>query len=106
MQIGDLDRRIIIEVPTKTANSYGEETLSWATYRTVWAKMEWKGGSEKEETQRITATSKICFYIRNLEISINEQNRINYNGEYYYINVINEIEGREKFLELETQKKD
>ena len=42
MQIGDLDRRIIIEVPTKTANSYGEETLSWATYRTVWAKMEWK----------------------------------------------------------------
>ena len=102
MQIGDLDRRIRIEVPTKTANSYGEETLIWESYRIVWAKMEWKGGSEKEETQRITATSKICFYIRNLDISINEQNRISYDGKYYYINVINEIEGRESFLELET----
>ena len=106
MQIGDLDRRIRIEQPIKTANSYGEETLEFSTYRTVWAKMEWKGGSEKEETQRITATAKICFYIRNLDISINEQYRINYDGEYYYIKVINEIEGRESFLELETTKKD
>tara|TARA_R110002050_G_scaffold2385_2_gene13910 strand:+ start:3029 stop:3349 length:321 start_codon:yes stop_codon:yes gene_type:complete len=106
MQIGDLDRRIRIEQPIKTANSYGEETLVFSTYRTVWAKMEWKGGGEKEETQRITATSKICFYIRNLDISINEQNRINYDGQYYYIKVINEIEGRESFLELETEQKD
>lgn len=106
MQIGDLDRRILIEVPTKTANSYGEETLIWTTYRVVWAKMEWKGGSEKEETQRITATSKLVFTVRNLDISINEQNRISYNDKYYYIKVINEIEGREKFLELETTEKD
>ncbi len=106
MQIGDLDRRIIIEVPTITANSYGEETLSYATYLRVWAKMEWKGGMEKEETQRITATSKICFYIRNLDVSINEQNRIKYNDKYYYIKVINEIEGRDKFLELQTEQKD
>ena len=106
MQIGDLDRRVIIEVPTKTTNSYGEETLEFSTYRTVWAKMEWKGGSEKEETQRITATTKLVFTVRNLDISINEQNRINYDGEYYYIKVINEIEGREKFLELETTAKD
>lgn len=106
MQIGDLDRRIIIEVPTKTANSYGEETLSWATYRTVWAKMEWKGGMEKEETQKITATTKLVFTVRNLDISINEQNRISYDGQYYYIKVINEIEGRESFLELETEQKD
>jgi SPP1 family predicted phage head-tail adaptor len=106
MQIGDLDRRIRIEVPTKTANSYGEETLSWGAYRNVWAKMEWKGGSEKEETQRITATSKLVFTIRNLDISINEQNRINYDGKSYYIKVINEIEGRESFLELETEQKD
>jgi len=106
MQIGDLDRRIRIEVPTKTANSYGEETLSWGAYRSVWAKIEWRGGSEKEETQRITATSKLVFTIRNLDISINEQNRIDYNSKYYYIKVINEIEGRESFLELETEQKD
>ena len=82
MQIGDLDRRIIIEVATKTANSYGEVTLEFSTYRTVWAKMEWKGGMEKEETQRITATSKIWLCMRNLDIGINELNRINYDGKY------------------------
>ena len=106
MRIGELDRRIVIEAPTVTQNSYGEQVSSWATYRTVWAKMEWKGGSEKEETERMTATSKVCFYIRNLDISITEQNRILYDSKYYVINVINEIEGREAFLELETTIRD
>lgn len=106
MQIGDLDRRIILEVPTKNANSYGEEVLSWAVYRTVWAKIDWKGGSEKVEKEKITATSKVLFYIRNLDISINEEYRISYDSKYYYINVINEIDGRDRFLELETDRKD
>ena len=106
MRIGELDRRIVIEEPTVTQNTYGEQISSWSTYRTVWAKMEWKGGSEKEETERMTATSKVCFFIRNLDISITEQNRILYDSKYYVINVINEIEGREAFLELETTIRD
>ena len=106
MQIGDLDRRIVLEAPTKVSNTYGEETLTWATYRTVWAKVDWKGGSEKVEKEKITATSKVLFYIRNLDISINEEYRISYDSKYYYINVINEIDGRDRFLELETDNKD
>ena len=106
MQVGELDRRIVLEQPTKTPNNYGEEVLSWSTYRTVWAHMLWKGGSEKEELQRITATSKVIFTIRNLDVAVTNEYRINYDSKYYYINVINEVDGREAFLELETEQKD
>lgn len=106
MQIGQLDRRIMLEMPAKVANSYGEQTLTWSDYREVWAMVEWNGGKEQEETQRITATSKLHFYIRNIETSVNTEYRVLYKTKYYYIKVINEIDGRDKFLELITEQKD
>ncbi len=44
MLIGELDRRITIEQPVVTGNDYGETVIdTWITYRTVRAKVEWKG---------------------------------------------------------------
>tara|TARA_R110002051_G_scaffold280089_1_gene341630 strand:+ start:6516 stop:6836 length:321 start_codon:yes stop_codon:yes gene_type:complete len=106
MQIGSLDRRIVIEEPSTSPDDFGELIITWSTYRTVWADVNWKGGNEREELQRITATSKVVFTIRNLSIAVTEMMRINYDSKYYYIKVINEIDGRDAFLELETEQKD
>lgn len=106
MNIGELDRRIVIESPERSRDEYGEELLTWSTYRTVWAKVDWNGGNEKEELQRITAMAKVIFFIRNLDIAITKNLRILYQSKYYYVKVVNEIEGREAFLEIETEQRD
>tara|TARA_R110002074_G_scaffold196462_3_gene363281 strand:- start:1269 stop:1628 length:360 start_codon:yes stop_codon:yes gene_type:complete len=119
MTIGELDRRIIIEQPTVSPNSYGEVAVdSWIEHRTVWAKVEWDGGSETDETNKITATTKVNFYIRNLDLDafLNGSTgptmgyRINFSPQgtvkYYYIHNIEQIEGRERFLKIITEEKD
>jgi len=119
MLIGDLDRRIIIEQPTVSINNYGEVAIdSWIEVRTVWAKVEWKGGSEGEDSDKITATTKVNFYIRNLDLDsfLNGSaaptmaHRINFSpqgtAKYYYLHNVEQIEGRESFLKIITEEKD
>ena len=119
MTIGELDRRITIELPVLSINTYGESVKDeWQTVRTVWAKVEWKGGSEGEDSDKITATTKVNFYIRNLDMddfldgtnAPTMKHRINFtpqgSAKYYYIHNIEQIEGRESFLKIITEEKD
>ena len=50
--------------------------------------------------------AKVIFFIRNLDIAITKNLRILYQSKYYYVKVVNEIEGREAFLEIETEQRD
>ena len=109
MTIGELDRRVIIEtLDVPSANSYGELTRSYSAFRTVWAAIEWKGGKEKlDESDKITGMTKLHVYIRNLDMSnLSLQSRLTYDSKYYFPKVINQIEGREAFLEIICENKD
>ena len=119
MLIGELDRRISIEQPTLSFNDYGEsEVDSWSELREVWAKVDWVGGSETDETDKITATTKVDFYIRNLDLDAflngsaapTMSYRINFSpqgtAKYYYLHNVEQIEGRERFVKIITQEKD
>jgi len=109
MTIGELDRRVLIEtLDTPSANSYGELTRSYSPFRTVWAAIEWKGGSEgTDQSEKITGMTKLHVYIRNLDMSnLSLQSRLTYDGKYYFPKVINQIEGREAFLEIICENKD
>ena len=107
MQIGHLDRRIILQNYSTTRNVYGELIESYSDYRTVWAKVDFDGGSQSDEFDRITAISKVKFFIRNLDLAdLTEKTRISYDSKLYYIQAINEIEGRDSFLEIITQQRD
>lgn len=103
---GDLDRRIRIDQVTNTINDYGERIKSYSLYKTVWAKVDWKRSSEKEESNQRVQVSDIVFYIRNLDITIDPDMRILYNSKYYFVNGVKEIDGRERFLEIETKEKE
>ena len=108
MTIGELDRRVIIETVSTTANVYGELTRSYSALRTVWAAIEWKGGTEKlDESDKITGMTKLHVYIRNLDVAaLNLKSRLTYDGKYYFPKVINQIDGREAFLEIICENKD
>jgi len=106
--IGDLDRRVSIYTVATTANNYGELTRAYSLFREVWAKIDWKGGSEKtDESEKITGMTKIHVYIRNLDMgNLSLQSRIDYDGKEYFPKVINEIDGRDAFLEIICENKD
>lgn len=108
MTIGELDRRVLIETVSTSANSYGELTRSYSTFRTVWAAIEWKGGSEgTDQSEKITGMTKLHVYIRNLDVAaLNLQSRLTYEGKYYFPKVINQIDGRDAFLEIICENKD
>ena len=108
MTIGELDRRVTIETLSTSANSYGELTRSYSLFRTVWAAIEWKGGTEKmDESSKITGMTKLHIYIRNLDVSsLTLQSKIVYESKSYFPKVINQIEGRTAFLEIICENKD
>jgi len=103
---GELDRRIRIDQITNTINDYGERIKSYSLFKTVWAKVDWKRSSEKEESNQRVQVSDVVFYIRNLDITIDPDMRILYNSKYYFVNGVKEIDGRERFLEIETKEKE
>lgn len=108
MTIGELDRRVGIYNVSTSANNYGELTRSYSLFREVWAAIEWKGGTEKlDESDKMTGMTKLHIYIRNLDMgTLNLQSRIDYDSKEYFPKVINQIEGREAFLEIICENKD
>jgi SPP1 family predicted phage head-tail adaptor len=92
---GELTERITIEKSTNTQNEVGENTLTWSTFATVWAKVQSLSGREAERYAEIvgfsghkitmrpltglTSAMRIIYRSRTLEIgAINEFDRIRY----------------------------
>lgn len=102
MNIGKLDRKIVIESYTVSKNSLNESVSTWATYHTCFAHIQSAGGNEGIESDKITATNRVKFKIRYFA-GINEKMRISYNSYYYDIIEIHEL-GREGLWITATKK--
>lgn len=103
MNIGTLDRKIVIQNFTTAKNDFGEDEKTWAAYHTTFARIRQPAtGSEKSESDRRTATNKKKFLIR-YYTGITQDMRIVYGGQNYDILDIHEW-GREG-LELTAEVK-
>jgi len=91
MNIGRLDRKIVIEAPTESTNTSGEWIQTWSTYHTAFANVQKAGGTENLQADKTTATNKVRFKVR-FFAGITEDMRIVYNGAYYDITEIQELE--------------
>ena len=106
LSIGQLDRRIAVHSPSYEGDSYGEQIKTYIELYTLWAHTDWKASKRKEESQEQVQGTDLVFYVRNLGITILGTYRIVYDSKTYIIHGIKEIDGREKFLEIETKLKD
>tara|TARA_R110002020_G_scaffold25500_4_gene82961 strand:+ start:754 stop:1080 length:327 start_codon:yes stop_codon:yes gene_type:complete len=108
MTIGELDRRVELYNISTTANDYGELTRSYNLFRTVWASIIWKGGTEKlDDSDKITGMQKVHIYIRNIDVSsFTLQSLVKVDNDRYFPKVINEVDGRKGFLEIICELKD
>ena len=103
MNIGALDRQIVIQSYTTSLNTFGEKVNVWATFVTLWANVQKHGGVEKLEGGKNTATNKVKFKVRYFA-GITEDMRIVYNSQDYDIHEIQEL-GREGLWITASRKK-
>jgi len=98
MNIGSLDRRVIIQGPTSVINDYGERTVSWSTYATVWAAIERKASaSQSNSAEQLVSFQSVTFMIRQSSqvALLSPSYRISYSGKIYEILGVQEV-GREQ----------
>lgn len=106
MDVGKLDRKILIESKTMTGqNGMGEPNFSWTQIANTWAEMEFKNAGSKEDVQadQITSVDKVYFTIRH-RTGIQAKDRVTYDNVIYEIENVRELTemGRKCFLELRT----
>jgi head-tail adaptor len=87
--------------------------LASAGIEKVWAYLVWRTGGEREEADQQTGKTVVDFYIRyeTYKDVIKPNWRIQHtlsSGElqYYYIDKIDQIDGRDKMIKLTASKKD
>jgi len=105
MNIGALDRRVILQQPTSVVNDYGERTVTWSTYATVWAAIERKpSASERNSGEQVVSFQSVTFMIRNSSqvALLSPSYRISYDGKYYEILGVQEL-GRSEQLRVVTE---
>ena len=101
MNIGTLDRRIILSQPTPgAAGAYGPGADVFADVAEVWAKVAYSQGNEQYLADEKTAVQRIAFTIR-YRTDINPTWRIRYQNKTYLIDAVAEI-GRRVGLTLSS----
>jgi SPP1 family predicted phage head-tail adaptor len=104
MNPGKLDRRITFQQATQTRNANGEVIDTWSDYASRWAAIEYGGGSDVVEGDRLLAQSTNKFTVR-YDSRINKSMRIKYKHWFYNIIRLTEL-GRNDFLVLDCETTD
>ena len=98
MIAGRLDRLIDIEQPTETQNDYGEKTVTWSHYATVYAEVVQQSAREAFGAGKIAETDAV-FRIRYID-GVTAKMRIVYDDVYYEITGKPREIGRKQGLEI------
>lgn len=101
MRAGRMNRKITIQQPTETLDSYNQPVASWSTYKTVWAEYLPKRGREYFAADQTVAEADAVFRIR-YDSGVTRKMRISFGGDYYDISGISEI-GYKEGLEIAAQ---
>lgn len=99
MRAGQLDRRITIETPTGTQDTFGEFTETWATFATEWAQYEPLKGREQLDAMQVNADLQARFRIRYRSDITTKMRIVNDDSLTYGIEAITQI-GRREGLEI------
>lgn len=105
MNIGRLNKQIVVQSFTSTRDTNGGEVKTWADYATVWATPKYNYGNEDDEQGRETAMTQVDFTIReDRNLTFAENMRVSFESEYYYIQNIMRYPTND-MLVLKTQKR-
>lgn len=94
--VAQLDRKIIIKNPVQAVSDSGQQTRTWAVYRTTFARVVEQYGNEGMQAGAMVATTTTQFVVRYRQGLTNDC-LIEYNGNTYNILAITEAQMRGQF---------
>lgn len=105
--VGQMDRRISLYVRTQAADGvYGGYTdIAYEEkMEVVWAHVIWRGGNVDEDGDQMQNNQIVEFYVRNSGVmaDANVLDYIKHDNKNYYIDSLNVVDGREKYLQILT----
>jgi SPP1 family predicted phage head-tail adaptor len=101
MDLGKLDRSIILQSYTTSQGATGQPVATWSNFATVWAQKRDLGVGERFRAHRDLAIKATVFIIRYLS-GIDAKMRVLYDGGTYDVTGVKEM-GRRSWLELTTE---
>lgn len=105
MNVGKLNKQIVIQSFTSTRDNNGGEVKTWADYATVWATPKYNFGNETDERGRETAMTQVDFTIReDRDKTFTELMRVSFDSEYFYIQNVFRYPSNDMIL-LKTEKR-
>lgn len=99
IQAGSLVHEIVIQQRGDTRNAYGESIPSWSQYSATYAHLENLTGSELEQAAQINSRINTRFKVR-WDSGIRATMRIVYKSRNYNIIYVNNVDERDKYMEL------
>lgn len=96
---GDLDKRVIIQYPALSRDSYGAETQTWTDLVTVWAGIITDSGREFFAAQKINSEVTAVIKIR-YRADIKTTMRIKYGNRFFDILFVNDVNQGHEELQL------
>jgi SPP1 family predicted phage head-tail adaptor len=96
---GWLRHRVTIEVATETGDDAGGASRSWATFATLWARIEPVSAGEKTIAAHLAGvvTHKVTLRWRD---DLTASMRIGYRGRHFRIRMIHDPDEGRRYLEL------
>ena len=101
MSIGELRHRITFQKPVISTNENGFEIETYENYKTVWAKVSNLSGKEYFEAAAIQKEKTVKLLIR-AGVNVDESMRIFFNEKNYNIIFIDNINYRNKYIEIKA----
>lgn len=101
--IGAMDEEITIQSYTESRDASGQQVLTWATYATLLARVQWPevGLKETYSADQQTAFRRLVIWVR-YDSAIDEKMRIVYRSQYLDI-IGKRVEGRDRYTVLTCQ---
>lgn len=97
--IGELRKRIELQSPVDTIDSYGQATRSWSTYATVYAAIVPSSGQENTiaEAMQVQQTHTITIRYRS---DVAATHRALFSGRQFNFQFVRNIDERNRWLEI------
>lgn len=105
MNIGKMNKRITIQKFTVIQNENGFDKEEWINHKTVWASVNNLSGKEFYTAKAVQAENTVEFTIRYGKYSENidtKNYRIAWNGRFYNITFIDNIQYKNTFVKIKA----
>ena len=99
MDIGKLNKRIVIQIQSATYDAAGQQVESWSTFATVWANIKHNSGLETIKSDALASSVKSSMRIRYLA-GVNAGMRVVYSGIQYEITAVLPHVNEKRYIDL------